>query len=1225
MIVKNEMANLERCLGAIADHIGCWVIGDTGSSDSTQDFIIAFFARHNLPGELHSFPFHNFEQARNAALDHAYASPLQYDYLLFADADMELVVDDLGFRARLMGSGYRLLQRTAGGLSYWNTRLVRRDAGVRYKGVTHEYVDVPGDVGQLDGVWYNDHASGSNRVDKFERDIRLLTAALEDEPENHRYWFYLAQSYRDAGRTAEAAQTYAKRAEMGGWVEEAWYARMMEARCLRDLQDEGGFLRRAIAAYDQRPQRAEPLYDLARYYRERGMNDASVLFSEPGLEIRRPQEDVLFLEDFVYTAGLKEEYAISANYASDPERKDRGHAACNWLALSREVPAAQRDLARSNLFFYIEPAARIMPSFAARQIDFTPPDGYRAMNPSVTRQGEQIVLVQRGVNYLLTDGYYHTPGDAPIHTRNFLLRLNDELQIQSSAEILPPVDFPAPSYQLVGGIEDVRPFAWQDRLWCCGTVRELTPQGWCEQVLARIDDRAPGHCRLAEWRLLHPPGPRLHEKNWMPQVAEERLQFIYLCDPTRVVDDKARTIVETKPAIGAEQFSGGSQAIAFDGGWLALVHEARARPPSAQRYYQHRFVWFDETNVLRRVSRAFFFHQKDGVEFAAGLACHPDGKRLVVSYGVGDKEAWIATVDAEEVRNLLENVERLPFGLPVRRDGTAPAVTDANPDTESGAAQPAPTAAAEVDKPPAAPLPKAARSAEEQFLELAPFLAAVDSPVERRRLSRPFDARITPFLNGGDTAALPQIHCFYEVLSDTAQHQSLVAATVSMRAAGHPVRVWSYSPEKLEFLRPHGIELRPADDVVPKGLFQRIVAGSEIRYFSDIFRYAVLYEHGGLWMDTDVVLLRPFPFHGDHFLNLQWRGGHQGHFICGNVMYARPYSLHLRNLYETAIERFFAAPANEFGDIGPKLLSDYVASGAGAELRERLFSPMFFNPIDWTELDRFNQPIGELAEYLNDERVFGIHLWNAKTNAFARGEGTALIALLSDPLANFPRLIDLADRFRTDKNRVTDYHHAYSRIYDRLLSPRRLSLRRLMEIGLCNWNVTEVPSAELWLSYFPYCRVIGVDRGDFSALHSDRFSTFVCDQSKPDQVRAVAARLQPKSFDVIIDDGSHASYDQQMTIREFFPLLADGGWYFIEDLDWTPPDEDTGKITPTKRLLREIQRHGRAQSIDPLGVSALSGEIADILFFDSHHELQQTTSLGGLAAIRKRGGAGLDG
>jgi glycosyltransferase involved in cell wall biosynthesis len=161
MIVKNEMANLGRCLGAVADHIGCWVIGDTGSSDGTQDFVIAFFAERNLPGELHSFPFHNFEQARNATLDHAYASPLSHDYLLFADADMELVVEDPGFGANLSAAGYRLLQRTAGGLSYSNTRLVRRDAGARYKGVTHEYVDLPGDRGQLQGVWYEDYASGS--------------------------------------------------------------------------------------------------------------------------------------------------------------------------------------------------------------------------------------------------------------------------------------------------------------------------------------------------------------------------------------------------------------------------------------------------------------------------------------------------------------------------------------------------------------------------------------------------------------------------------------------------------------------------------------------------------------------------------------------------------------------------------------------------------------------------------------------------------------------------------------------------------------------------------------------------------------------------------------------------------------------------------------------------------------------------------------------------------
>jgi FkbM family methyltransferase len=518
----------------------------------------------------------------------------------------------------------------------------------------------------------------------------------------------------------------------------------------------------------------------------------------------------------------------------------------------------------------------------------------------------------------------------------------------------------------------------------------------------------------------------------------------------------------------------------------------------------------------------------------------------------------------------------------------------------------------------------AAQSTEETFLKLAPFLSAADSPLERRRLSREFDARIASFLGRG--AALPQIHCFYEVRSDEAGHRGLVAATASMRAAGHPVRVWSYSPRRLEFLQSRGVEVRPADDVMPRSLFEHIVAASEIRYFSDIFRYAVLYEHGGLWMDSDVILLRPFPFRGDHFLNLQWRGGHRGHFICGNVMYAEPFSRHLRALYETAIERFFEARSWEFGMVGPKLLSDYVASDAGVELRERLFSPMFFNPIDWTEIDRFDKPLWKLTDYLNDERVFGIHLWAARNDGSVGGEGAPLGALLADPLASFPTLTSLADRFNTDKNRHTGNRHCYARVYDRLLADRRFSMRRLMEIGLCRGlaehNQAETPSVALWQSYFPYCQVIGVDVTDFSRFNNERFVSFICDQSKCDELRAVAAKLGPGSLDVIIDDGSHASFDQQLTLREFFPLLVDGGWYFIEDLDWQPPGEDVVKAVPTKHLLRDIQC-GRNQSTDPLAVREIATQIAEILFFDSHYELDRAKLRGGLVAIRKRGGSGL--
>jgi glycosyltransferase involved in cell wall biosynthesis len=1218
MIVRNEMANLERCLSALVDQIQCWVIGDTGSTDGTQDFIKAFFAARNKPGELHSFPFENFEQARNAALDCAYASTLSYDYLLFADADMELVVDEnIGIAERLSGAaGYRLLQRANSGLAYWNTRLVQRRAGARYHGVTHEYIDVPGGVQELKGVWYKDHASGSNRPDKFDRDIALLSQALERDPGNSRYWYYLAQSYRDRGRTADAARTYAKRAEMGGWEEEVWHARLQEARCLRGLGDEAAFVRQALAAFNLRPGRAEPLYDLARFYREKGMNDASVLFSEAGLTIKKPEDDILFLEDFVYTTGLQEEYSIAANYSRDPQRKDRGFAACNWLALNRSVPESTRDLAWSNLYFYADRMSAILPSFAARPIGFTPPAGYRVLNPSVTRVGPEIVVLQRTVNYTMTeDGLqYQTPDDAPIHTRNFLVRLSAELEIQSSAEVLPPVDMPEPVSSQVRGFEDLRVFAIGGQLWGCATFRELTPEAWCEQVLVRIEETGLGSCRLADWRVLSPEGPRVHEKNWMPQVAGDRLRFVYLCDPTRVVDDRGHTVSETTPAIAARNFRGGSQLIGFDDGWLALIHEVHWRPADRRRFYLHRFVWFDKTDRLRRVSRPFFFNAK-GVEFAAGLAWHPDGKRLLISYSVSDRESWIATVDAAEVAVVLEDVEDLNSAVQRQpQAGIGGSAMPAEPELTQGDAP-------SHSRDQALPASRAAgTTVEDLFLDMAPFLRAVDSPSERRRLSRDFDRRIEPVLDAV-SPALPQIHCFYEILSDKGDHRILAAATASMRAAGHPVRMWSYSPHKLDFLRVHGVEVLAADDVVPRAVFDQVMAGSEIRYFSDIFRYAVLYEHGGLWMDSDVILLRPFPFRGDYFLNLQWRGGHKGHFVCGNVMYAKPYSHHFRTLYEASIERVLDVQKWEFGAVGPKLLSDYVASDMGAELRAGLFSPMFFNSIDWTETDRFDKPLSELGDYLNDDRVFGVHLWTARSAVNAGSEVVSLGASLADPLTSFPAFTGLADRFNTDKNRHTGNRHSYARIYDRLLADRRFSMRRLMEIGLCRGlaegNQTETPSVALWQSYFPFCQVIGVDLTDFSRLNSDRFISFVCDQSKPDDLRAVARRLEPGSLDVIIDDGSHASFDQQLTLIEFFPLLAEGGWYFIEDLDWQPPGEDAEKIALTKNLLREIQLYGRARAADPLGVSDLAAQMAEIRFFDSHYELGRAKLLGGLVAIRK--------
>jgi hypothetical protein len=644
---------------------------------------------------------------------------------------------------------------------------------------------------------------------------------------------------------------------MGGWEEEAWYARLEEARGLKRLGDDGGFLRQAVAAFNQRPHRAESLYELARFYRERGLNDASLLFSEPGVAMPRPEGDILFLEDFVYKTGLQEEYSISANYARDPVRRDRGHAACNWLALNREIPIASRDLAWSNLFFYAEPARAMLPSFSSQPVGFTVPEGYHPSNPSVVRRGDEILLLQRAVNYTMRedDLTYQTRDGAPIRTRNFLLRLSPALAVESAVEILPPADMPPPAYEEVQGFEDIRPFLWRGALWGSACIRELTPEGWCEQVLARIDDSKADQCRLVDWRVLRPEGERLHEKNWMPQVAGDRLRFLSLCDPTRFVDEQARTVSSHLPAVHAKDFRGGSQLIAFDGGWLALIHEVHWRGSTDRRFYQHRFIWLDDAGVLRGVSRQFVLHAK-GVEFAAGLAWHPDGRRLLISFGIADRESWIATVEADEVRRVLEDVTRLrsaklgeDAGPPPDMRITMAMILHSEPSRGgadgAGGARPCGDGEGEEMLQPsgAAENPVRAMSPVALFPSLAPFLAVADSAVERRMQSRGFDARMANYLDTDGAAALPQIHCFYAVLNDKAGHHDLIAAMASMRAAGHPVRVWSYTPEKLIFLIPHGVELRQAQDVLSRGLFERIVSGSEVRYFSDIFRYAVLYEH----------------------------------------------------------------------------------------------------------------------------------------------------------------------------------------------------------------------------------------------------------------------------------------------------------------------------------------------------------------------------------------------
>jgi tetratricopeptide (TPR) repeat protein len=346
MIVKDEAAIIERCLAAVAAHIDCWVILDTGSSDATPEIIESFFAERGVPGRLVRGRFENFEQARNDALDAARGSDLEFDWILLADADMELQVEDPTWRNRLVGPACLLLQRS-GTFAYRNLRLLRRDHPARYVGVTHEYLDLGAAPVSLNGVWFLDHAQGSSRTVKFARDIDLLTKALEAEPENARYVFYLAQSYRDSGEPAQAIECYRRRAAMGGWAEEVWYA-LFQIGVLGERLGAGDshIVPAYLAAWQFRPSRAEPLVALAAYHRKTGdRHHLADLFARQALAIPLTS-DMLFVEESAYGWAALDEAAVAAYWVGDHARS----AALSQKLLSRQdVPAEHRDRIVANL------------------------------------------------------------------------------------------------------------------------------------------------------------------------------------------------------------------------------------------------------------------------------------------------------------------------------------------------------------------------------------------------------------------------------------------------------------------------------------------------------------------------------------------------------------------------------------------------------------------------------------------------------------------------------------------------------------------------------------------------------------------------------------------------------------------------------------------------------------------------------------------------------------
>lgn len=150
------------------------------------------------------------------------------------------------------------------------------------------------------------------------RAASLLEEKLARNPDDARSQFRLAQAYRDAGRLDEALALYKKRGAMKhGGDEERFVAQLEAGRLSVRLEaSEAVVLGELIGAYCLRPQRAEPLYELARYYRLRKGYAMATLFAKAGVETPRP-DDRLFVVESVYTWQLLDELGVASFGAGD--------------------------------------------------------------------------------------------------------------------------------------------------------------------------------------------------------------------------------------------------------------------------------------------------------------------------------------------------------------------------------------------------------------------------------------------------------------------------------------------------------------------------------------------------------------------------------------------------------------------------------------------------------------------------------------------------------------------------------------------------------------------------------------------------------------------------------------------------------------------------------------------------------------------------------------------
>lgn len=143
------------------------------------------------------------------------------------------------------------------------------------------------------------------------------------------------------------------------------------------------------------------------------------------------------------------------------------------------------------------------------------------------------------------------------------------------------------------------------------------------------------------------------------------------------------------------------------------------------------------------------------------------------------------------------------------------------------------------------------------------------------------------------------------------------------------------------------------------------------------------------------------------------------------------------------------------------------------------------------------------------------------------------------------KLSDLAIKYGSDKHG----HHYYCDHYERHLGKFRNDPILLVELGIGGYHYPDRGGAglKMWADYFKNARIAGVDIHEKTGLSTHQIRILKGSQDDPELAQRIIDQDGRPS--IVVDDASHMN---RLTIRSFelfFPLLAPGGVYCVEDIE----------------------------------------------------------------------------